>query len=37
MSKNSTNGGQTARGAAPKIHYGEAGPAHTLVRGGWPR
>ena len=33
MSKNSTNGGQTARGAAPKIHYGEAGPAHTSQGG----
>ena len=33
MSKNSTNGGRSARGAAPKIHYGEAGPAHTSQGG----
>ena len=33
MSKHSTNGGRSARGAAPKIHYGEAGPAHTSQGG----
>ena len=33
MSKHSTNGGRSARGAAPKIHYGAAGPAHTSQGG----
>lgn len=29
MGNHSTKGDRSARGAAPKIHYGEAGPAHT--------
>jgi len=33
MSNNSIKGGRSARGPAPKIHYGEAGAAHTSQGG----